>query len=330
MLKRKLSLHFKLLLCTCFWLIVTQNTHALDAAYNPSTNILTIPALQINDNLINVSLSLGTDGCFTIQSTSAATLPYTGATYNPATLTAILPTVAVGQNIFQANIQFLNGCFRATNIIDVSNQGQTGGQLICPNYRVGDIQTFTTTIETTSLSGTTVSSSDSIGTVSSSDGSMAVLDFKTVEDDGSLRDDHTETIQISGGQRIFVEAFTHTSNATGFITRQISQFPECPIPAVGTVYTIDFLDQQGTQVTSTMTRTINTIVPNITVSTLAGDFVTTRVDSTLEQNVSGTTLPSGELITFYADSIGIVRQISINEINGFRSVAIQELTSSNF
>lgn len=316
----------------CFFLCLFASsvTHAVDATFNPATRSLQIFALQIGDDVISVDLLLRENGCLSITSTGPATQPFTGATYEPVALFATLPSIAVGNNLFSANVQFLRGCFRATNIVDISSLGKTGSPIDCPPLRVGDTQTFTTTIETTISFTTTVSSTDSIVMVTSNNGSTAILERQTIEENGSLSDDNMETIELSGDEQILIEAFTYTGSEKGFTTRQVTGFPICPVPPVGTVYFFEVINQGSTQPSSTITRTIDSIVPNVVVSTPAGDFVATRVDSTLEQDVPGVTLPPGQVMSFYVDGIGIVKQVSTNEFNDTSSIAIQELVSSNF
>ena len=95
-----------------FLLTGLQNAKAMVATFDTSTSILIVPALKIDSTLHNVTLQLGNDGCLALLSDTPAAAAFSGAVYNPATLTATLPSVEVGNQLFQATIRFEDGCFR--------------------------------------------------------------------------------------------------------------------------------------------------------------------------------------------------------------------------
>ncbi len=98
-----------------FFIAGMQSAKAVNATFDTTTSILIVPALQIDNSLHNVVLQLGNDGCLTLLSDAPAVAAFSGAIYNPATLTAKLPSVEVGNQLFQATIQFENGCFRVAS-----------------------------------------------------------------------------------------------------------------------------------------------------------------------------------------------------------------------
>ena len=97
-----------------------QNAKAANAVFDPVTNTLVIPALLVNTNLFNVTLQVGSNGCFSIVSSAPATATFSGSTYNPVTSTATLPFVAVGNQSFRVSIQLSNGCFRVASVAPVN------------------------------------------------------------------------------------------------------------------------------------------------------------------------------------------------------------------
>lgn len=102
-----------------FFLTGLQNAKAMVATFDTATNILIVPALKIDSTLHNVVLQLGNDGCLTLLSDTPAAVTFSGAVYNPATLTATLPSVEVGNQLFQATIRFENGCFRVASAFEI-------------------------------------------------------------------------------------------------------------------------------------------------------------------------------------------------------------------
>ncbi len=102
-----------------FFLTGLQNAKAMVATFDTATSILIVPALKIDSTLHNVTLQLGNDGCLTLLSDTPAAVAFSGAVYNPATLTATLPSVEVGNQLFQATIRFENGCFRVASAFEI-------------------------------------------------------------------------------------------------------------------------------------------------------------------------------------------------------------------
>ena len=102
-----------------FFLTGLQNAKAMVATFDTATSILIVPALKIDNTLHNVTLQLGNDGCLTLLSDTPAAVAFSDAVYNPATLTATLPSVEVGSQLFQATIRFENGCFRVASVFEI-------------------------------------------------------------------------------------------------------------------------------------------------------------------------------------------------------------------
>ncbi len=127
------------LIIFAFLLAGLQNVKATDATFDTATGVLIVPALKIDSSLLNVALQLGNDGCLTLLSDRAASAAFSGAVYNPATLTASLPTVAVDNQLFQATIQFTNGCFRVTSAVEIegilrSADAEVTGQVVSGDF----------------------------------------------------------------------------------------------------------------------------------------------------------------------------------------------------
>ncbi len=139
-----------------FFLIGFQSVKAEDATFNTSTNILDVPALQINNTLHSVALQLGGDGCFTLLSdTQLPVLVASTAVYDPVSLTATLQSVAVDNKLFRATIQFINGCFRVASVTEVQDMvvlryvdAEVTGQVVSGDFNGDSLNDLVFTIRT--------------------------------------------------------------------------------------------------------------------------------------------------------------------------------------
>ncbi len=147
-------------LCSALVLLVftyIPKAGAVDSFYNFNSKILDIPGLQIDNSVFNAQLKFENDGCFSLLSIVPAFAGFTGASYIPETQTATLQAVAVGQQRFQATIQFVNNCFRLTHVAEIAGtqvqelryqDAEVTGQVISGDFNGDSVLDLSMTIRT--------------------------------------------------------------------------------------------------------------------------------------------------------------------------------------